>query len=209
MARYEVAPTRTNLIRLKGDLSFAYEGYELLEQKREILVTELKRFTARAVDAQDRVDAELARAYAALGHAHAASGVSAVDSAARAVNVRARLELGERRVMGVGVPSVKMSLEDRAPHYGPQATTAWTDEAVARFREALKAIAELAECRVAVIRLAREIQKTIRRVNALEKLLIPDYEETLKYVSDSLEEGDRQAFFVLKLVKDRLETRGR
>lgn len=209
MARYEVAPTRTNLIRLRDDLAFAREGYELLEQKREILVVEMKRFTARAVEAQHAADRELAQAYAALKQAQAVTGVSSVSYAARAVNIDPRLRLAERRVMGVGVPSVEMSIEDRTPYYGPGSTSVWTDEAVARFKAALAALATLAEARIAVIRLAREIKKTIRRVNALEKILIPDCEETLKYVADSLEESDREAFFVLKLIKEQLESRER
>ena len=195
------------MIKLKSDLSFAYEGYELLEQKREILVNELKRFTARAIEAQKRVDDELAKAYAALREAQLVTGVSSVSSAARAVNVEPEIALRERRVMGVGIPAVTLMLKDNPPYYGPQATSVWTDEAVLRFKGALTAIAVLVESRISVIRLAREIQKTIRRVNALEKIFIPDYEETLKYVQDALEGFDREAFFILKLVKDRLEAR--
>lgn len=209
MARYGTAPTRTNLLRLKGELSFANEGYELLEQKREILVMELKRFTARAVEAQKRVDDELANAFAALKKCQVETGVSGVSSAARAVNVDARIALRERRIMGVGLPAVTLTLNDNPPYYGPCQTSAWTDEAVLRFKNALAALAALAETRLSVIRLAREIQKTIRRVNALEKIFIPDYAETLKYVQDALEESDREAFFILKLIKDRLAARGR
>ena len=209
MARYEVAPTRTNLTRLKGDLAFANEGYELLEQKREILVVELKRFTARAIEAQRRVDEELGRAYAALKEAEFASGLSGVTSSARAVNVEADIRLKMRRVMGVGIPSARLDLKDTLPYFGPQATSVWTDEAIVRFKNALAAIAQLAEARISVIRLAREIQKTIRRVNALERVFIPDYVETVKYVEDSLEEADRESFFILKLVKGRLEARRR
>ena len=83
----------------------------------------------------------------------------------------------------------------------------WTDEAVVRFKNAIDAIGKLAESRISLIRLAREIQKTVRRVNALEKVFIPDYEDTVKYIEDSLEEADREAFFALKLVKGRLEAR--
>jgi len=208
MARFEIAPTRTNLLKLKEDIKFAYEGYELLEQKREILIVELKRHTARAIQAQKTVDEELQKAYEALREARIRTGQIGVVSSASAVNVEARLTLKERRIMGVGVPSVKLTLEDKPPYYGPQASSVWTDEAVKRFKNALNAIAALAESRISVIRLAREIQKTIRRVNALEKIFIPDYEETIKYVEDALEESDREAFFILKLIKGRLEARG-
>jgi V/A-type H+-transporting ATPase subunit D len=186
MARYEVAPTRTNLLNLKGDLELAGQGYELLEQKREILVVELKGLTARAMEAQKKVDEELAKAYAALKEAQLAQGNSGISLAARAVNVK---------------------VDDNTPYYGPRATSVWTDEAVARFKNAIAAIGRLAESRISLVRLAREIQKTIRRVNALEKIFIPDYRETIKYIEDSLEEGEREAFFILKLVKGRLEAR--
>ena len=205
MARYEIAPTRTNLLKVKDDLGFANEGYELLEQKREILVMELKRFTARAIEAQRKADEELAKAFTALKEAQVASSVSSVSSAARAVNIQPLITLRERRVMGVAIPAATLDLKDNAPYYGPTLTSVWTDEAVARFKNALAAVATLAESRIAVIRLAREIQKTIRRVNALEKIFIPDYRETMKYIQDSLEESDREAFFILKLIKDRLE----
>lgn len=209
MARYEVAPTRSNLIRLKADLAFANEGYALLEQKREILVMELKRFTAHAIEAQRKADEELAKAFSALTEAQVASGVSSVTSAARAVNVQANMTLHERHVMGVAIPGVALDLLDNAPYYGPSLSSVWVDEAVRRFKNALTAIAALSESRISVIRLAREIQKTIRRVNALEKIFIPDYRETKKYVEDALEESDREAIFVLKLIKDRLEDSGR
>lgn len=205
MARYEIAPTRSNLIMLKGDLALAHEGHELLEQKRQILLLELKELLAGAAGAQRKVDEELAAAFEALRRARIASGDASVYSAARAVNVVPGILLTEKRIMGVSIPGGEFSLEDNPPYYGMQSTSVWTDEAVARFKRALRAIAELAESRIAVVRLARAIQKTIRRVNALEKILIPDYEETLKYIQDALEEADRQAFSNLKLVKEHLK----
>jgi len=207
MAKYEVAPTRTNLLKLKRDLEFALEGYELLEQKREILIVELKGLTARAVEAQRKVDEELAKAYEALKQAQLTVGQTGISFASKAVNVETNIRLRERRIMGVGIPRVTVDIEDIKPYYGPRATCVWTDEAVNRFKNALAAIARLAESRISLVRLAREIQKTIRRVNALEKIFIPDYRETIDYIQYSLEEADREAFFILKLIKGRLEER--
>lgn len=205
MPRYELAPTRTNLLRLKSDLSFALEGYELLEQKREILMTELKRVTEHIAEVQRAVDERLAEAYHALQRAQAEVGTTGIASAARAINLKTELRAHERHIMGVAIPSVELAVTESPPHYGPALTSIWTDEAALRFRSALEAIAELAENRIAVLRLAREIQKTIRRVNALEKVFIPDYRETKKYVEDALEEADRSALSLLKLVKEKLE----
>lgn len=207
MARYEIAPTRTNLIRLKGDLSLIHEGHELLEQKRQILILELKGMTARAVEAQRKVDAVLEEAHAALRAAEIAAGETSVRSGAVSARPRAEVRLSERRVMGVGIPHVEVAVKEEGPEYGVHTTSVWMDVARARFRDVVEAIAGLAEARITVVRLARAIQKTMRRVNALEKILIPDYEDTVKYVEDSLEESDRQALFNLKLVKERLEQR--
>jgi V/A-type H+-transporting ATPase subunit D len=170
-------------------------------------VVELKGLTARAVEAQLRVDQELAQAYAALEQAQLATGNSGISFAAQAVNVETDIRLRERRIMGVGIPTVKLDIRDNAPYYGPHATSVWTDEAVVRFRNAVEAIGRLAESRISLVRLAKEIQKTIRRVNALEKIFIPDYRETVKYIEDSLEEADMEAFSILKLIKGRLEAR--
>jgi V/A-type H+-transporting ATPase subunit D len=205
MARYEVAPTRTNLLVIKGDLLLVHEGHELLEQKRQILLLELKELFSRAAAAQKAARAELAKAYAALREALISCGWTAVDSAADATNIAFDVTLHERRVMGVAIPRAELALSETSPYYSSQSTSVWVDEAVARFKDALRALAELAETRIAVVRLAKAIQKTIRRVNALEKILIPDYEETFKYVQDSLEESDRQVLFTLKLIKERLD----
>ncbi|MCC6154180.1 MAG: V-type ATP synthase subunit D [Candidatus Hydrogenedentes bacterium] len=209
MPRYEIAPTRTNLMRIKEDLEFALEGHELLEQKRDILITEIERFTGLATKAQQDVDAGLAEAFAALQEAKFATGESGLRSAGFAVNVNVELSIKERHVMGVAVPTIELTVSDKPPHYGPAMTSVWTDEAVQRFHAALVASGVLAQTQTAVLRLARAIQKTIRRVNALEKLLIPDYRETKKFVEDSLEDSDRDALSLLKLVKDRMEAASR
>ena len=83
----------------------------------------------------------------------------------------------------------------------------WIDEAIGKFREILGLLGTLAEARISLVRLSREVAKTIRRVNALEKIFIPDYEETLQYIEMALEEAEREAFFSMKLVKDRLSRR--
>ena len=207
MTNADFAPTRTNLIRLKGELAFLREGHDLLERKREILLLELKQLISRAGDAQQKTDEALAKAFAALREAQIASGIGGVTSAASAVATHPEITLRERRVMGVGIPCAEIVIPNDTPQYSPNGSSAWTDEAAAEFRHALSAIAELAETRIAVMRLARGIQKTMRRVNALEKILMPDCEDNIRFIQDSLDESDRQTLFTLKLVKKRLEAR--
>ncbi len=207
MARYEVAPTKTNLMRLKEDLEVAVEGRELIEQKREILINELTALAAQAVEAQKKLDESLARAYQALKQALLEVGKTGLVFSAQAVNLDPKVRLSDRSIMGVRIPLVSIDLDDNLPYYGVRATSVWTDEAIDRFKSSLAEICRLAELRVAAIRLATEVRKTVKRLNALEKIFIPDYVETIKYISDSLEEADRELFFILKLVKDRLESK--
>jgi V/A-type H+-transporting ATPase subunit D len=204
MARYAVAPTKTNLMRIKRDLGFAQEGWELLDQKRKILIVELMGLIDSAVEAQERVEAKLKEAFAALDQAILRMGRREVGLLALGQNIRSEIEFSEKRVMGVSLPRVRVKFDDRSPYVAAAESSIWMDEAILRFREALQLLGTLAEARISLMRLSREVAKTVRRVNALEKIFIPDYEETMKYIEMALEESEREAFFVLKLVKDHL-----
>jgi len=204
MARYEMAPTKTNLMKVKRDLGFAREGWELLDQKRKILIVELMGLIDRAVEAQEEVETKLAEAYEALDQSILRMGRREVNMIALAMNIESDISVSEKRVMGVSLPRVKVRFDDRSPYFAAAESSIWIDEAIKKFREVLRLLGSLAEARISLMRLSREVGKTIRRVNALEKIFIPDYDETLKYIEMALEESEREAFFVLKLVKDRL-----
>jgi V/A-type H+-transporting ATPase subunit D len=132
------------------------------------------------------------------------NGVRIVREASWAVEVAVDTRIAERKVMGVSLPAVQTVVQGGPPFYAPRPTSFWIDEAQRRFTDVLKRLDAVAGTRISVIRLAREVKKTMRRVNALEKIYIPDYSETLKYIGDALEESDREAFFILKLIKGRL-----
>jgi len=207
MARYKVIPTKTNLIRLRRDLSFASEGYELLEQKRQILVVELMGLIDKAVDAQERVEKNMDEAYKALQKAVLFMGRQSVKNVAPAVNIETDLTITMRRVMGVNIPNVEVGLRDRAPHFSPGETSFWVDESIYQFKGLLEDLGKLAQLRISLMRLAEEVRKTMRRVNALDKIAIPDFKESIKYVEDTLEENERETFATQKLIKERLEKR--
>ncbi|MCU0639554.1 MAG: V-type ATP synthase subunit D [Candidatus Krumholzibacteria bacterium] len=207
MAQFELAPTKTNMMKVKRDLGFALEGWELLDQKRKILVVELMGLIDRAVEAQERVETGLGEAYGALDQATLRMGRREVNLIALGMNMESNVMFSEKRVMGVSLPRVKVEFDDRSPYFASAESSIWLDETIKKFREVLALLGTLAEARISLMRLAREVAKTIRRVNALEKIFIPDQEETLKYIQTALEESEREAFFVLKLVKDRLAQR--
>lgn len=203
-----VAPTKTNLLRLRDELKFARLGYELLDQKRNILVVELLTLVDQAIDYEANVDAALARSYTSLEDAVLAMGKLKVNALAGAINIDASIELRQRRVMGVPLPVVETAFQDNAPYYSPLDTSVSMDSAVLAFREALGLLGRLAELKVSIVRLANEVRKTIRKVNALEKIAIPDLEDSLGYIQNRLEESERDMFVLMKLVKDRLAKAG-
>ncbi|MBN2104017.1 V-type ATP synthase subunit D [bacterium] len=207
MARYKVIPTKTNLMRLKRDISFAREGYELLEQKRQILVVELMGLIDKAADAQETVEKALAEAYDVLQKSILSMGRQRVAQVAPAVNIDTDLTLSMRRIMGVNIPKVDVEIKDKAPYYSLGDTSFWVDEAVTQFKGVLHNLGALAELRISLMRLAQEVQKTMRRVNALDKIAIPDYQESIKYIEDTLEENERETFATLKIIKERLKQR--
>jgi V/A-type H+-transporting ATPase subunit D len=204
MAKLKVAPTKSSYLTLTRQLTFAREGYDLLEQKRQILVFELMSRLARARDAQRRIARAMDEAFQALREALLDIGSDALDRASLAVLPGYELRMADQSLMGLRVPQVAVELQPPGAQYGVGGTSARTDEAMRRFTEALKILAELAELENAVLRLARELRKTQRRCNALSKVFIPDYSETISYILSSLEERERESFVILKMIKDRL-----
>ena len=202
-----IAPTRSNLMRLKDELGFSRLGYELLDQKRSILVSELLTLVDQAVDYQNRVEKNLKDAESTLQDAIMHMGRLRVANLAGAVNIQSSISLSERRVMGVSLPKVDTSFTGDGPYFSPEGTSMLSELAINHYRKALELMGKMAELKVSIMRLSREVKKTIRKVNALEKLVIPDKEETLKYLTSRIEEQERESFILLKAVKDRMERR--
>jgi len=206
--RLQVAPTKSNALELKRNLGFATEGFELLEQKRQILVFELMSRLERTRTIQKETDELMAHAFEALREAALRSGTERLSGEALGAE-RPSAMLSHERVMGLDLPKIDAKLPETGARFAPGEGTALSDEVLARFGEVLEKVTLLAELEHAVVRLARELKKTQRRVNALERLFIPDYRETLKYVADALEEREREDMVIMKIAKGRGEaTRG-
>jgi V/A-type H+-transporting ATPase subunit D len=203
MPRINVPPTRSNLLRMKQDLRFAREGYEILDRKREVLTTELIRLAHDAEVLQQQVWNLLAAAYRALEKANLTMGQERVEWAALAANKTVEVQIKYRGVMGVPIPTIEAHGEPPEMPYSLGDTMATLDEASATFREALSRMPELSELMTSVWRLARELRKTQRRVNALQYIFIPDYEVTVAFIESALEEREREETFRLKRLKTR------
>ena len=205
MALLNYAPTKTNLLRLRNDLKFAQQGYELLDQKRNILIIELLALVDQTVDFQSRVESALAKAYKALEETVLDMGKLKVQYLTGAVHITTDITVRSRRVMGVNLPVIETEFQEYAPHYSPMGTSFWIDSSLRSFKEVLKLLGKLSELKISVLRLANEVKKTIRKVNALEKIAIPDLKETVHYIQSRLEENERDMFILMKMVKANLE----
>ncbi len=204
--KVNLAATKTNLIRVKQTLELTREGYELLDQKRKILIAELTSIIHIAEKTQFQVQEAMRLAYAALDRATVVMGKRKLESLSFAMDISTSLGISHRRVMGVSIPDIDLKITEKPPYFSPHRVSSYVDETVARFKDVLKLLAELAEKRIAVMRLANEAQKTIRKVNALEKVYIPQYEESLKSIADRLDEESRESFSMLKMIKGRLRS---
>ncbi len=204
MPAISIAPTRSNLIRVKKDLQFAREGYEILDRKREVLTTELVRVAHEAESMQKEVWALLETAYRALQKARLTLGGDHVEWAALAANKSVEVSLKFRGIMGVSIPVIEASGEPHEKLYSLGDTNAALDEATTTFREVLIRLPQLSMLITTVWRLAGELRKTQRRVNALQHIFIPNYEATVAFIVSSLEEREREETFRLKWLKTKL-----
>ena len=203
MSRINVAPTKSSLLQVSKNLAFAEEGFELLDQKRQILVLELMSRLERAKRLQEDSDRLLAEAFAALKRAQISTGSVPLMQEAAAVPVESDIKIGDNRVMGIDLSAVSATPAEMVASFALKRTNTTSDAVMNKFHEVLMILGDLAEIESAVFRLARELRKTQRRVNALEKIFLPEYRQTIRYIRDSLEERERDELIIMKMTKQR------
>jgi len=207
MARYDVPPTKSALFQVKGDLAIAREGFELLEQKREILVMELMRMVEQVKLLERDLDKRVTTAYASLKRMIVSVGRQESTEISAGIAFPWVVREKQQRLMGLPLPTVELEAPRLDLKYSFMGTYGSCDRTMVEFFELLRLVARMAEIRTMVWRLAREVRKTQRRVNALEKVVIPDVLETKGFIEGVLEEREREVFFVQKILKARLGER--
>ena len=203
MPKLNIAPTKSNLLSLKEQLAVSTEGYDLLEQKREILVMELMHLVERVKLLERDMDKCIAKAYPALKRMLLAMGGERTERLAMAVDYKFEITKKPVIIGGMNFTSLDVNLPKRELFSSFMGTTPDNDEVMADFFELLALITQMASIRTIVWRLAMEVKKTQRRVNALDKMVIPQSKETVKYIESVLEERERDNVFVLKSLKGR------
>ncbi len=197
----QAVPTKGNLMNTKKSLSLAKNGYELLDRKRNILIREMMTLIDQVNAIQEKIDKAYEEAYIALQTACVTNGFC--DDISKAVPIEDGLHLDSRSVMGVEIPilTIDEQTERKYTYYGMMTTNSDVDKAYMLFTKVKYLTVELAEIENSVYRLADAIKKTQKRANALKNIMIPRFEETVKTITDALDEKDREEFSRLKVIK--------
>lgn len=193
--------TKGNLLACKESLRLAKLGYDLMDRKRIILMQELSKMMDDVKELRDVIDDSYVKAYLALQRANVSFGV--INRVAELMPVEEDIKIVYRSVMGIEIP--KVNIDDNPEIEIPYAlgiSNSQLDDVYVQMRQVKIYTAKLAELDNGMYRLAKAIEKSRKRANALEQIVIPDLEYQIKTISDALEEKEREEFTRMKKVKE-------
>ena len=206
MARMNVNPTRMELTRLKLRLKTASRGHKLLKDKRDELMKQFLELVRENRDLRKKVEESLLRYHNSFTVASAIMSPDMLEEALLYPKQSVSLELSYHNIMSVNVPRYQFKTKSDDPSeiypYGFAMTSGELDDALFALSGVMMDLPHLAEVEKSAQLLAQEIEKTRRRVNALEYVMIPQLQETIKYISMKLEENERGNITRLMKVKD-------
>ena len=206
MAKAAITPTRMVLNQLKGRLKTATRGHKLLKDKRDELMRQFMEVVKLNKELRLKVEKGLTEAFSALTVASAVMSPEMLEQALLYPRQSVELGMGYRNVMSVEVPEYTFKTKNADPGeiypYGFAQTSGELDIAMQQINQVFADMLELAQVEKTMQLLAEEIEKTRRRVNALEYVMIPEMQENIKYISMKLEENDLSTKVRLMKVKD-------
>jgi V/A-type H+-transporting ATPase subunit D len=201
----QVFPTKGNLMALTKSYALAKKGYELMDRKRNILIREMMTLIEDVRVLRQDLSKTYKQAYQALQEANITLGI--VSDIAKSIPLDNNVEVTYRSVMGVEIPKVSHFAEQIKISYGIGHTNTKFDYAYKTFQKVRELTVKLAEIDNSTYRLANAIRKTQKRANALKNIVIPRFEEQIKYITDALDEKEREAFTRQKVIKSQSEKR--
>ncbi len=207
MSRLNVNPTRMELKKLKARLNTAVRGHKLLKDKSDEMVRRFSILIKENKRLRDEVEEELSETLKQFSIARSVTPAYRAETAFAMPSVDLKAECETESVMGVEVPKISLAAEKRADDlpYTYSEITGEADYSVAQAVELLPKMIQLAETEKKVRMLADEIERNKRRVNALEYVMIPQLEETIKYIKSKLDENERAAVIRMMKVKGKGE----
>ena len=203
----KISPTRMNLLARKSQLNLAREGVELLKHKREVLMSEFMNLIKPLKEKQSRLHRDLVEAFHCLNTARAIDGSGGIESAILLREHSPSIDIGIAKKWGLELPKIEsidgLGLQFREPH--SHSISLRIFETRDRFESILEQILQLAPLEVSLKRLGKEIQKTTRRINALEVMLMPNLRDEIRFIRNTLEEREREDNFRLRRIKNKKE----
>lgn len=196
----QIFPTKGNLIKAKRSLRQAKMGYELMDRKRNILIREMVALTDKAKELRSSIADTYSQAYRALQRANVSMGV--VSELAQGFPVDNSVTLSSRSIMGVELPKVSSAQNNGTEMcYSMYQTNSSFDDAYICFNRVKELTITLAEIENSIFRLAIAIKKTQKRANALKNIMIPKFDNMVKFITNALEEKEREEFSRQKVIK--------
>lgn len=202
MALMKVNPNRMEVLRLRKRLMLCHRGHRLLKQKQDELMRILTRLIGEARKLREEVERKLTNAFHLFLLAEATLGRNMVENVISFLQVETSLGKREKRLLNLRVPELNLKIEGDIYNYGFLWTNSDLDKALSLFSEIMPELVKLCGIEKKLFIVALEVEKTRRRVNALEYILIPDLEETVKRIVMKLEEIERGARVRLMKVKE-------
>ena len=208
MARLNVNPTRMELKKLKARLATATRGHKLLKDKSDEMIRRFTVILREAKVLREEVEAELSDVLKQFSIARSITPSFEAETAFSMPSVAVQAKCETESVMGVDVPKIELSSEKRAEGlpYAYSEITGEADYSVQKASDLLPKMIALAQTEKTVRMLAEEIERNKRRVNALEYVMIPQLQETIKYIKDKLDENERAAVVRLMKVKSKAQS---
>jgi len=193
----KIALTQSNLLKLKKRMKIAQEGYNLLDEKREVMIMELMRNIRGFKEMEEEITRKLQEAYNSLEKTVVSKGKQKITNFAKG-GEEPSVDVRMRSVMGIPVPELLVDVPEKKVQVSLNSTDEYFDEALDKFRGLIDLLARWAAKEVLIWRLGSEISKTQKRVNALEKIFIPEYKTDIKKIEENLEDEEREEFFRVK-----------
>ncbi|NHI90974.1 MAG: V-type ATP synthase subunit D [Candidatus Lokiarchaeota archaeon] len=199
----EVKPTRGELLILQKDQLYINKAVSLLDEKATVLSIRLKELTFRVNRLRKEIQENLAEAFNKLALANMQMGLDGVDEIADTSRIKTEISIKEQSFMGIVIPEINlMEIKVPLPDFGIFKTSIYLDEAQKLFSYILVLVLKYTEVENSAFRILTELRKTQKRLNALEYILIPEYNKTINKIEGYIEESERDEIISMKVIKD-------
>jgi V/A-type H+/Na+-transporting ATPase subunit D len=207
----QVIATKIELIKIRRSMQISKMVHKILDDKREVLLKKIDEMIDEANKAREDIWDPLDDIYKAIFQSYLTLGNSVIQSLASSTPPSIAVDVHIKRIVDVKIPSLEVSTKNKSPNltYGFSDTNSSLDQATKLIRDILPGICKAAEYENAIFSLAKELEKTQKLINALEYVIIPQYQNALTFIKSTLEEREREEFVRLKKVKAVIERKAR